>query len=409
MKKLLGLILLINTALYSNSLFAENNISNSKSYYEIDFTYINIINGKSYTEEAILLRDKAWLQQNNISKAGNTLILNIPDFSVVNAKATVNKIKVTNFNPVSSYTKDKSMVTGTFRHYSTDVRKYILKDIKTGSIQAIEATPNHAFYVQNRTTFNKALNQQSHFIEIQYITSEDKLINEAGNQVQLICNNKVCSKQLVKNNKPIAVYNLEIYKQHQYLVVSNKTNHNIFKLNNAVLVHNICEPEYIQNNVKASHDFPRDIKFISDDTTAVYRADDRSPEIILKEGFKARNPANLATSIQEHQLGGKLLENSPFISSSVNEKDAIALYTKKYKFLTRIKKEVPENFYVYKIATPKNSIDVNSTLLDLSIYPNQNEAMVLEKIDPQQIISYKIFNNTGDLIDEKVLNLMLGN
>ncbi|MGV3278354.1 hypothetical protein ACFX5K_01740 [Rickettsiales bacterium LUAb2] len=231
----ISLLLLILLILISSNICAATN-----KYYEIDFTYQNIINNKEYSEEVILLRDKGWLEENNIHKAGDTLILNIPELGVVNAKATAKEVKSTNLNPIKAYTNNQSMVTGTFKHYSTDVREYTLKNTKTGSIQNIQATPNHAFYVQNRTAFNKALNEQSHFIEIQNITPNDKLINEAGNVVQLVCDNKVCGKQLVTNNKPIAVYNLEIFNQHQYLVVSNNTikqNSNI-SINNAVLVHN---------------------------------------------------------------------------------------------------------------------------------------------------------------------------
>ncbi|MGV3278356.1 hypothetical protein ACFX5K_01750 [Rickettsiales bacterium LUAb2] len=247
MKKLLVLLCLIVICLFKVS-YVNAIINNSTNqYYEIDFTYTNVVNNKTYTEKATLLRDKAWLAENNIHKAGDTLILNIPEFGVINAKATAKEVKSTNLNPIKAYTNNQSMVTGKFKHYSTDVREYILKDIKSGSIQTIQATPNHAFYVQNRTAFNKALNEQSHFIEIQNITPNDKLINEAGNVVQLVCDNNICGKQLVTNNKPIAVYNLEIFKQHQYLVLSNNAikqgSNNIYKSNiafkNAVLVHNV--------------------------------------------------------------------------------------------------------------------------------------------------------------------------
>ncbi|MGV3278751.1 hypothetical protein ACFX5K_03790 [Rickettsiales bacterium LUAb2] len=225
--------------LISSSVYATTN-----KYYEIDFTYTNVINGKPYTEEAVLLRDKTWLQENKINKAGDALILNIPEFGVINAKATAKEVRLTTLNPEISYTNNQSMVMGTFKHYSTDVREYKLKDSKTSITQTIQATPNHAFYVQNRTAYNKVLNKQSHFIEIQNITPKDHMLNESGDSVTLVCDNNICGKQLVSNNKPIAVYNLEIFKQHQYLVVSNNQykNSNKFNINinNAVLVHNIC-------------------------------------------------------------------------------------------------------------------------------------------------------------------------
>ncbi|MGV3278121.1 hypothetical protein ACFX5K_00560 [Rickettsiales bacterium LUAb2] len=247
-------ILNINNNIYANTTL------NNNQYYEIEFTYQNSINGKAYTEEAVLLRDKGWLQENNIKKAGDTLTLNIPEFGVINARAIAKEVKATNLNPEEGYNNNQSMVTGTFKHYSADVREYTLKDSKTGIIQTIQATPNHAFYVQNRTAFNKALNQNSHFIEIQNITPTDKLINEVGNEVQLVCDNNICGKKIIKNNKPIAVYNLEIYKQHQYMVVSHATTlSNIYinkiAFNNAVLVHNVCAedeagPSYAIDNTK---------------------------------------------------------------------------------------------------------------------------------------------------------------
>ncbi|MGV3278062.1 hypothetical protein ACFX5K_00250 [Rickettsiales bacterium LUAb2] len=243
MKKLLILLSLIVICLlkvnYVHAIINNSNNHVYNQYYEIDFIYKNVINGKAYTEETVLLRNKTWLQENNINKAGDSLILNIPEFGVVNAKATVKLVKATNINLETSYNNNESIVTGTFKHYSTDVREYTLKDLKTNQVQTVQATPNHAFYVSNRIAFNKALNESSHFIEIQDITPNDKMLNDAGNTVQLVCDNNICGKQLVKNNKPLPVYNLEIFKQHQYLVVSNKgVTPNKFIINNAVLVHN---------------------------------------------------------------------------------------------------------------------------------------------------------------------------
>ncbi|MGV3278651.1 hypothetical protein ACFX5K_03280 [Rickettsiales bacterium LUAb2] len=268
-KKAVIAIILLSVVILSANIIRAKAV-NSNQYYEIDFTYINVIKGNNYIEEAVLLRDKRWLDSNGIHKSGDTLVLNIPEFGVVNAKATAKSVEVSHANPTRSYTKHQSMVTGTFKHYSTDVREYTLQDIKTGIIQTIEVTPNHAFYVQNRTTFNKALKRNSHFIEIQYITPLDHMVNEAGNIVALVCDkrnitsgNKTsnCYKQLVHNNMPLTVYNLEIFKQHQYMVVSNKSiKENISNSsdthtmrtfynkkselnivsNNAILVHNIC-------------------------------------------------------------------------------------------------------------------------------------------------------------------------
>ncbi|MGV3278657.1 hypothetical protein ACFX5K_03310 [Rickettsiales bacterium LUAb2] len=259
-----------NTIWINNVNSNDYNKSSTIQYYAIKLIYQNVIDGKGYNEEVTLLREQSWLDSNGIHKAGDTMVLSMPEFGVINAKATAREVKVSSFNPDEAYSKEQPMVTGIFKHYSNDVREYTLKDHKTGVMQTIEVTPNHAFYVKNRTAFNKALNQYSHFIAIEKITPADHMLNEAGNAVELVCQqhqitvNKGnttynCFKQLVTNHKPLLVYNLEIYKQHQYLVASNKnitpnrdnythtitnnTNNSTplnIAINNAILVHNAC-------------------------------------------------------------------------------------------------------------------------------------------------------------------------
>ena len=200
-----------------------------RTWQEVDLSYSDIIKGKSYPAEIKLLRPIEWLEENGMDKVGNEVNLSIPEFGVVNVQATVTAIKPTTLDTSKTdWSKiDSRPVIGTFKRYARVVNTYTFKDLSTGKISSINATPNHPFYVKNK---NK-------FIPIENVSPTDQLINSSGQPIKLICGkgqNSHCGRIYNIDGTPVPVYNLEIYQRHVYFVG-----------NTAILVHNVCVDELI--------------------------------------------------------------------------------------------------------------------------------------------------------------------
>ena len=159
-----------------------------------------------------------------MDKVGNHVDLSIPEFGVVNVHVTVTAIKPTKLDASKiDWSKiDARPVIGTFKRYAPVVKTYRFKDVTTGEISSINATPNHPFYVKNK----------GQFMPIDDIAPTDKLVNSSGQTIKLICNNgqtSYCGNLYNIDGKPVAVYNLEVYQEHVYYVGDD-----------GILVHNVC-------------------------------------------------------------------------------------------------------------------------------------------------------------------------
>ena len=112
-------------------------------------------------------------------------------------------------------------VTGLFKRHVLNVVYYTFKNINTGEISGIHATPDHEFYLKNRRTF----------LPVREITEKDILITGKGDNVKLVKSN--VNTGMTGDNKvniPVLTYNLEIWKKHTYFVGSY-----------GILVHNTCQ------------------------------------------------------------------------------------------------------------------------------------------------------------------------
>jgi hypothetical protein len=202
-----------------------------ETWQQVKLEYVDIINGKEYSAEVNLLRPIKWLKQQGMDKEENEVNLSIPEFGVVDVKAKVIAIRPTKLNTSNiDWTKKKSRpVIGTFKRYATDVRTYQFKDTQ-GNLEKITATPNHRFYVGNRTIKNE-FGKDDHFIDIGDVRFDDDLVNQSGKRVSLVCpkgKQVGCGERYNKSGEVVAVYNLEVYHQHVYYVGDKVT----------VLVHN---------------------------------------------------------------------------------------------------------------------------------------------------------------------------
>ena len=204
------------------------------TWQQVELSYSDIINDKKYPAEVKLLRPIKWLQENGMDKVGNEVTLSIPEFGVVNVKARVTAIKsVTLDTSKIDWSKMNSRpVIGMFKRYAPVVKTYTFKDLSTGDISTINATPNHPFYVKNK----------GKFMPIEGVAPTDQLINSSGQPIKLICGkgqNSHCGKLYNTNGKPVPVYNLEVYQKHVYFIGKSK-----------ILVHNQCRitaPESIDD------------------------------------------------------------------------------------------------------------------------------------------------------------------
>ncbi|MBK2125472.1 Hint domain-containing protein, partial [Fangia hongkongensis] len=93
---------------------------------------------------------------------------------------------------------------------------------RNGKVEQIHATPTHPFYVINK----------KRFIAIDQLSSKDQLLSAYGKEIQLVCpKGKLghCGQRYNRDDKPILVYNIEVYQTHNYYVGRFTS-----------LVHNMC-------------------------------------------------------------------------------------------------------------------------------------------------------------------------
>ena len=193
-------------------------------------------------EHIMLLRPdkviKHWLKE---QRQAGYINLTIKEFGLTNTRAYISAIKPASISQKcylqlfsksnkTNYSTESSCVTGVFKRHVDDVNSYTFKNLLTGNTETIHATPNHLFYVKNRRRF----------IALDEITPTDELLNLSGHQMRLLCpkgKKKHCGMIWKKFNIS-AVYNLEVYKEHQY-----------FAGNNDIYVHNVyiclnCQKEF---------------------------------------------------------------------------------------------------------------------------------------------------------------------
>ncbi len=177
------------------------------------------------TEHIHLLRPKTLIKRlQQLQKQHGWVPINIREFGINNVHGYITAIKTIALNTTGiDINKSKSSpVIAIFERHTLTVRTYTFKNIKTGTISIINATPEHRFYVTNKKAFES----------IQTIDSDDRLINAKGDQIKLLCKNDKknhCGVEYNRAKVPVAVYNLEIYRKHRYFAGKDQT-----------FVHNLC-------------------------------------------------------------------------------------------------------------------------------------------------------------------------
>ncbi|WP_154648735.1 polymorphic toxin-type HINT domain-containing protein [Fangia hongkongensis] len=195
----------------------------------IKLEYIDTINNKKYPAEIKLLRPLSWLKAHHIEKVGDKLNLSISEFGINQVNATVTKLTPSTLDITEfDYSKETARpVIGIFKRYAKTVNTYTFQD-RNGKVEQIHATPTHPFYVINK----------KRFIAIDQLSSQDHVLSADGEEVQLVCpKGKLshCGQRYNKYNKPILVYNIEVYQAHNYYVGDFKS-----------LVHNVCLTQQVK-------------------------------------------------------------------------------------------------------------------------------------------------------------------
>ena len=176
-------------------------------------------------EHIELLRpDKTVRQWMQIQHKKNFFPLTISTFNFTNIHA-----QITAIYPVKSdsqqhflYNKKTKKVTGQFERHTINIKKYTFRNMETGKITTVNATPEHPVYVKNRAIF----------VPMDLLLTTDHLLSSADQEIRLICRgNRMqhCGESL-HDSIPLPVYNLEINHNHTYFVSDIR-----------LLVHNICD------------------------------------------------------------------------------------------------------------------------------------------------------------------------
>ncbi len=166
------------------------------------------------TEHMHLLRPKTRVRQwQKEQKRQGWVPVTIKEFGIDDVHGHITAIKPTSVNTTHLNIKQShhSPVIATFERHVLEVRTYTFKDLKTGKLSKVTATPNHKFYVANKKEFES----------IQAISSKDQLVSATGHQVQLVCGSDKenhCGTNYGVKGVPVTVYNLKVYRQHRYFV-----------------------------------------------------------------------------------------------------------------------------------------------------------------------------------------------
>ena len=166
----------------------------------------------------ILINKKQLLSWQQEQKKNDFINLYLPKMGIMHEKAKIAKIKKIIQQELTS--KNQHLVTSFYMRYAHALR-YKIKDINTGTIDEITATPAHKFY---EATYNK-------FISISELGPDNTITNASNHYFKIICTNKRhhhCGMAAL--NSLEKVYNMEVEKAHNYFVGNMKA-----------LVHNGCD------------------------------------------------------------------------------------------------------------------------------------------------------------------------
>ncbi len=269
-------------------------LSYAGSWLQAKLQYYQLIAGKKYLAQMSLLRPETYFIENHATSPDKLLTVNLPEMGIDNIEMKVVSIKpypgiaikesgVIGYKQIDEIdwaNKANRPVTATFARYAEEVYTYKFKNVKTGAVTSINSTPNHPFYVVNK----------GDYIAISKVSANDELLSQTGEKVKLMCDkaHDNCGIRYNKDNKPMQVYNFEVYQQHRYFVGGF----------NNVLVHNICDGVE-EGPVNLTSDARREWSILEKNTSVnqhifnvhnqvVYRGDNRTPEIIFRDGFHQR-------------------------------------------------------------------------------------------------------------------------
>ena len=195
-----------------------------------------------------LRRPNWWITQNNADKVGNKVKLFLPEMGI-NGDATVTKInpnqldtRFWNENRNGDYVSRP--ITGKFEHQSSDVANYYFKGLE----KPIGATSSHPFWSLDR----------NEWVSVGELKIGETVKTKEG-ITQLSFKKKIEGLQ--------TVYNLEIYREHNFLVS-----------NRSLLVHNNCDA--ISSSItKVFGDSRRLNHFIHGGKNSVHRWESLVPDL----------------------------------------------------------------------------------------------------------------------------------
>jgi hypothetical protein len=191
----------------------ERNIDNEPiTPYTWKWVSLELIHEDGSKDEVKLCRPNWWLNNLGANKVGEKVYLDIPETGI-NGTALVTKILPCQLDTRLLHEKREGdyvyrPITATFKHQSAEVWDFTF----TGD-ETVGATNNHPFYSLDRQDY----------IPVGELRIGERVKNFAGTEIKLL------SK--AKRPNPEPVYNLEVYRNHNYLVGKGR-----------ILVHNTCGP-----------------------------------------------------------------------------------------------------------------------------------------------------------------------
>ena len=168
-----------------------------------------------------LLRPAVVVKQwEKIQQQKGYLPFTVQELGLINKHAHIEEVTISHIN-TSESTMPAEMVTGIFSRYVLNTAIYTFLNMETGVHSRLIVTPNHPFYVKNKQAF----------IPIGTVSLRDRLVNDSGDEVQLLFSaySGNHDKKHALSRVPVRVYNIELHQKHIYFAGAEH-----------IMVHNVC-------------------------------------------------------------------------------------------------------------------------------------------------------------------------
>ena len=239
-------------------------------------------------ENITLLRPVSVISRwSKFQKKNGYLLFTMKEYGLVNIHTHMTKTVLPHGNTFNMNLSGR--VTGIFFRHTRNAKEYKFRNIKDHTVSSIIMTPEHPVFIKNKQTF----------IPIGAVSFYDTLSNK---NLHLLCQEGQRGDCGIPYHpqKLEEVYNIEIYKNHTYVVGKEK-----------ILVHNICHPtpQELYAHFNTGGDVSEQPIYLSIND-AENGAPSQTREVVFHNSQITVSSAGLSGLLNKHADSPRVLNNS---------------------------------------------------------------------------------------------------